>query len=66
MGKSANLALSRVLDGESGISSDLTLRLEKVGTSTACFWMYLQANYELWQAMQHTQPPARPLQETAG
>ncbi|HLS68424.1 MAG TPA: HigA family addiction module antitoxin, partial [Kiloniellales bacterium] len=61
----SRVALSRVLNGKSGISPDLALRLEKAGVSTARFWVHLQANYELWQALQHEQPPVRPLQEAA-
>ncbi|KAB2680926.1 HigA family addiction module antidote protein [Brucella pseudintermedia] len=59
------LALSRVLNGKAGISPDLALRLEKAGVSTARFWINLQANYDLWVAMQHEQPPVRPLQNAA-
>lgn len=53
-------ALSRVLNGKAGISSDLAVRLEKAGASSARFWINLQANYDLWKAMQHEQPPERP------
>jgi antitoxin HigA-1 len=61
----SRVALSRVINGKAGISPDLALRLEKAGVSTARFWVNLQANYDLWQAMQHEQPPVRPLQEAA-
>jgi addiction module HigA family antidote len=61
----SRVALSRVINGKAGISPDLALRLEKAGASTARFWVNLQANYDLWQAMQHEQPPVRPLQEAA-
>jgi addiction module HigA family antidote len=36
-------ALSRVLNGKAGISSDLAIRLEMAGISTARFWTSLQA-----------------------
>lgn len=55
-------ALSRVLNGRAGISPDLAIRLEIAGVSTARFWMHLQANYDLWKAMQHKQPAIQPLQ----
>jgi addiction module HigA family antidote len=58
----SRVALSRVLNGKAGISPDLALRLEKAGASTARFWINLQANYDLWVAMQHEQPPVRRLQ----
>jgi len=56
------VALSRVLNGKAGISPDLALRLEKAGVSTARFWVSLQANYDLWRAMQRKQPKVRALQ----
>ena len=61
----SRVALSRVLNGHAGISPDLAIRLEQAGVSTARFWIALQANYDLAQAMQHDQPPVRPFQEIA-
>jgi plasmid maintenance system antidote protein VapI len=43
----------------------LAIRLELAGASTARFWINLQANYDLWVAMQHEQPPVQSLQEAA-
>lgn len=54
-------ALSRVLNRETAIRPNLALRLEKAGVSTARSWLAMQADYELWQAMQHAQPTVRPL-----
>ena len=48
----ARSTLSRIINGHSGISPLLALRLEKAGVSTARFWMILQANYELDKAEQ--------------
>ncbi|GFZ97139.1 transcriptional regulator [Elstera cyanobacteriorum] len=59
----SRVALSRVLNGRAGISAELAIRLEKAGVSTARFWVTLQANYDLWRAMQREQPPVRSLQE---
>ena len=61
----SRVALSRVLNGKAGISPDLALRLEKAGVGSARFWINLQANYDLWVAMQHEQPPVRSLQSAA-
>ena len=58
----SRVALSRVLNGRAGISPDLAIRLEKAGVSTARFWMALQANYDLAQALKHKQPPVKALQ----
>jgi addiction module HigA family antidote len=58
----SRVALSRVLNGRAGISPDLAIRLESAGVSTARFWITLQANYDLAQAMQHDQPPIQTLE----
>jgi len=55
-------ALSRVLNGHSGISPDLAIRLERAGVSTARFWLTLQTNYELWLAEKRKQPKVELLQ----
>lgn len=61
----SRVAFSRVLNGRAGISPDLAIRLEQAGVSTARFWVALQANYDLAQAMRHVQPPVRTLQDTS-
>lgn len=53
--------LSRVLNGKTGISPDLALRLQHAGISTAKFWMGLQTNYELAEASKRPQPTVKPL-----
>ena len=40
-------ALSRLLNGKSGISPAMAIALERLGWSNAGFWMRLQAAYEL-------------------
>jgi addiction module HigA family antidote len=57
----SRVALSRVLNGKAGISPDLAVRLEQAGASTAQAWVAMQANYDLWQALQHKQPPVQRL-----
>lgn len=57
----SRVAFSRVLNGKAGISPDLAVRLEQAGVSTARAWLAMQANYDLWRAMQHKQPPVQPL-----
>ena len=44
--------LNRVVDGKSGISPEMALRLSKVLNGTPEFWLGLQQNYSLWQASQ--------------
>jgi len=57
--------LSRVLNGHSGISPDLAVRLERANVSTARFWMTLQSNYELSLAHKRKQPSIKPFQAMA-
>ncbi|MCF6283570.1 MAG: HigA family addiction module antitoxin [Candidatus Hydrogenedentes bacterium] len=49
----ARHTLSRVLNGRSGISPDMAIRLEKSGWSNADHWLRLQASYDLAQARKH-------------
>lgn len=39
--------LSRVLNGQSGISAEMAIRLEKAGWSNSDHWLRLQAAYDL-------------------
>lgn len=61
----SRVAMSRVLNGKAAISPDLAVRLEQAGASTARAWLAMQANYDLWCARQHEQPPVRRLQDAA-
>ena len=45
--------LSRVINGQSGISPDMAIRLEKAGWSNADHWLRLQAAFDLAQARRH-------------
>ena len=45
--------LSRVINGKSGISPDMAIRLEKAGWSNADHWLRLQTAYDLAQARKH-------------
>jgi hypothetical protein len=49
--------------GADDISPHLAIRLELAGVSTARFWMCLQANCDLAQALKHDQPPVEALQD---
>jgi addiction module HigA family antidote len=52
--------LSRVLNGRSGISADMSLRLsEALGTHPA-FWSGLQLDHDLWQASRKRRPKIAP------
>ena len=44
--------LNRVLNGSSGISSEMALRLSKALGRSPESWLAMQYNYDLWQARQ--------------
>jgi addiction module HigA family antidote len=46
------LSLSELVNGKSGISPEMAIRLEKAFGSSARHWMQLQLNYDLWHAEQ--------------
>ena len=46
-------ALSELLNGHSGVSPDMAIRLEKAFGSNAETWLRMQMQYDLWQAEQH-------------
>jgi addiction module HigA family antidote len=49
----ARHTLSRVLNGQAGISPEMAIRLEKAGWSNADHWLRLQTAYDLAQARAH-------------
>ena len=48
--------LSRVINGQNGISPNMAIRLEKAGWSNADHWLRLQTAYELAQSSQGSGP----------
>ena len=45
-------ALSDLLNGHSGVSPEMAIRLEKVGWSQADFWLRMQLQRDLWLTRQ--------------
>ncbi len=45
-------ALSELLNGHSGVSPEMAIRLEQAFGSTAETWLKMQLEYDLWQAKQ--------------
>lgn len=56
------VTLSRVLNGHTGISAQLAIRLEKAGVSTAETWINLQSAYDLNKARKARIDNVQPLQ----
>jgi addiction module HigA family antidote len=46
-------ALSDLMNGHSGVSPEMAIRLEKAGWSTADACLQMQASHSLWQARLH-------------
>src|SRR5579864_8809304 len=46
-------ALSDLLNGHSGVSSDMAIRLEKAGWGSAESWLRMQLTRNLWEARKH-------------
>lgn len=42
-------AMSELLNGKSGVSPEMAVRLSKAFDTTPEFWMGLQVNYDLWR-----------------
>ena len=61
----ARATLSRILNGSSGISADMALRLHAALGTSPEMWMGLQDDYELWQAAQAKRPRIAPLRKAA-
>lgn len=49
-------ALSALLNGRSGVSAEMALRLEAALGTSAEMWVEMQAGYDLWKARQMRQP----------
>ena len=48
----ASSTLTRVINGNNGISSEMALRLSKALGRSAESWMIMQDNFDLWHARQ--------------
>jgi addiction module HigA family antidote len=45
-------ALSDLVNGHTGVSPDIAIRLEQMFGSTADTWLEMQMQYDLWEARQ--------------
>ncbi|RAU40317.1 addiction module antidote protein, HigA family [Pseudocitrobacter sp. RIT415] len=53
--------LSLILNGHAPVKADMALRLAVLLNTRAKLWAGMQAEYDLWQALQKPQPIIRPL-----
>ena len=49
----ARHTLSRVVNGQAGLTPEMAIRLEKAGWSNADHWLHLQTAHDLARARQH-------------
>ena len=55
------VALSRLLNGTTGISPEMALRLSKALGTAPEFWYGMQVNYDLWQAKKKFRGKVKPI-----
>lgn len=48
--------LSAILNGRSGISPEMAIRLAEAFDTTPDLWLNLQTNYDLWKTMNSREP----------
>jgi len=58
-------ALSRVLNGRTGISADMALRISEAFGTDPDLWLRLQAQRDLWIASQKKRKKVKPLAVSA-
>jgi addiction module HigA family antidote len=63
--RTTRVTLSRVLNGKSGISAKMAIRLAAALGTSPELWMNMQSQYDLWRAQRSRQPKVRPLPRSA-
>ena len=63
--KVSRARLSRILNGNAGISADMSLRLSAAFGTHAGIWYELQTDYDIWRASRKKQPKIEPFNRTA-
>ena len=60
----SRVTLSRVINGRTGVSADMALRLGKWVGNGAEIWLRMQGQYDLWQARQGGEPEVEKAKRT--
>jgi antitoxin HigA-1 len=55
------VSLSRILNGNAGISAEMALRLSDVIGTSPELWLGMQSQYDLWQASKRKRAQLKPL-----
>ncbi len=61
----SRVALSRVLNGQAGISAEMSLRLAEALRTSPDLWFKMQAQYDFWQASRKKRKKITPLARVA-
>ncbi len=61
----SRVTLSKILNGRTGITADMSLRLSAALGTNPSFWLDMQSNYDMWQARSRKRPRIRPLKIAA-
>lgn len=56
--------LSRILNGHTGITAAMPLRLSAAPGTSPEFWLRIQVQHDLWEAQRAKQPKVRPFPRT--
>lgn len=56
--------LSRILNGHTGITAAMSLRLSAALGTSPDFWLRMQIQHDLWRAQRVKQPKVRPFPHT--
>lgn len=57
----SRITLSRLLNGQAGISAEMSLKLSEAFATSPDLWMKLQLQYDFWKASQKKRTKVRPL-----
>lgn len=57
--------LSRILNGHSGITAAMSLRLSAALGTSPEFWLRMQVHHDLWRAQRAKRPKVRPFPHAA-
>lgn len=61
----SRVTLSKVLNGKSGITAGMALRLSTWLATTPEVWLGMQTQFDLWQAEKEPSPKIKPLEKLA-
>jgi addiction module HigA family antidote len=57
----SRVTLSRLLNGNAGLSAEMALRLSEAFGTSPDFWLQMQIQFDLWQATRAKRKPVSPL-----